>query len=159
MHRFLQRYSPGQSLPLVGLMAVMLFLMTGLAIDGGLLYAQHRLMQNTADASCLAASSQLSLGKTEDEAKARAKDVIGTNLGSTGPGTGVNAPGTLAYTAIGDVVNVAKRLQERAEPGQILAEDSIIRCLGDLVVADKLGEIQVKGRQVPAVVYNLRSLA
>jgi class 3 adenylate cyclase len=62
------------------------------------------------------------------------------------------------YTAIGDVVNVAKRLQERAEPGQILIDESVVKCLGDLVIADRIGEMQVKGRRVPAVAYSLRGL-
>jgi class 3 adenylate cyclase len=56
-------------------------------------------------------------------------------------------------------VNVAKRLQERAEPGQILVAESVINCLGDFVVADKIGDMQVKGRKEPTIVYNLRSLA
>jgi len=88
-------------------MSVMIFLMVGLAIDGGLLYLQRRLMQNTADAACLSASSQLSLGNTTADARTAAETVIGRNLGPSGPGTGVNAPGTLAYTAIGDVYNNA----------------------------------------------------
>ncbi len=48
---------------------------------------------------------------------------------------------------------------ERAEPGQILASASIIDCLGDLVVADSLGEVQVKGRKEPTTIYTLRGLA
>jgi hypothetical protein len=105
MRRLTLHHSPAQSLPLMALTAVMLFLMAGLAIDGGLLYAQRRLMQNTADSSCLAASSKLSLGNTDEEAKTAAKEIIAKNIGPTGPGTGVNAPGTLAYTAVSEVYN------------------------------------------------------
>ena len=83
---------------------------------------------------------------------------IGLNMGEAVVGN-VGTPRAMNYTAIGDVVNVAKRLQERAEPGQILASASIIDCLGDLVVADKLGEVQVKGRKEPTTIYTLRGLA
>jgi hypothetical protein len=89
-------------------MAVLLFLFTGFAIDGGLLYAQRRLMQNTADTACLAAANSLSLNKINagstlaQTAESEAQQVIQNNLGAT-PGTGVNAPGTLAYTNISEV--------------------------------------------------------
>jgi adenylate cyclase len=83
---------------------------------------------------------------------------IGINMGEAVVGN-VGTPRAMNYTAIGDVVNVAKRLQERAEPGQILVEESVVKCLGDLVIADKLGEMQMKGRRVPAVVYTLKGLA
>jgi class 3 adenylate cyclase/DNA-binding response OmpR family regulator len=83
---------------------------------------------------------------------------IGLNMGEAVVGN-IGTPRAMNYTAIGDVVNLAKRLQERAEPGQILADESIVSCLGDLVIADRLGEMQVKGRKVPAVVYALRGLA
>ncbi len=83
---------------------------------------------------------------------------IGINLGEAVVGN-VGTPRAMNYTAIGDVVNVAKRLQERADPGQILVAESVIACLGDLVIADRIGEMQVKGRKEPTIVYNLRGLA
>jgi len=100
-HISLQRSSRGQSLPLMALCAVVIFVVMGFAIDGGLLYSQRRLMQNTADAACLAAANRLSLNQTS-QATSAAQQIIQTNLGST-PGTGINAPGTLAYTAISEV--------------------------------------------------------
>jgi Flp pilus assembly protein TadG len=108
MRRFLLRHNQGQALPLVGLMAVVLFLMIGLAIDGGLLYAQRRVMQNTADAACLAAANSLALNKINtgltlaQTAESAAQQVILNNLGAT-PGSGVNAPGTLAYANISEI--------------------------------------------------------
>jgi hypothetical protein len=93
----------GQALPLVVLMLTVIFLIIGLGIDGGLLYAQRRLMQNTADAACLAAANQLALGRDSATAQASAVTVIQQNLGPSGAGTGANAPGTLSYANIADV--------------------------------------------------------
>ncbi|MGB7340558.1 MAG: adenylate/guanylate cyclase domain-containing protein [Phototrophicaceae bacterium] len=62
------------------------------------------------------------------------------------------------YTAIGDTVNLAKRLQESAAPGQILIEESVVSRLGSQVKARPLGEIAVKGRKMPAKAYELLEL-
>jgi len=64
----------------------------------------------------------------------------------------------LNYTAIGDTVNLAKRLQEYAAPNQILVDDAIIRMLGSRAVARPLGEIKVKGRKTPTLAYELLDL-
>lgn len=62
------------------------------------------------------------------------------------------------YTAIGDVVNVAKRLQEAARPGEILIEEAIVRLSAGDIQAQALGELKMKGRQSNAVVYALQGL-
>lgn len=64
----------------------------------------------------------------------------------------------LNYTAIGDTVNLTKRLQEAAAPGQILIEESVVRALGNRLKAHPLGELRVKGRKAPAVVYELQDV-
>jgi hypothetical protein len=92
----------GQSLPLMALFALVTFALVGFAIDGGLLYAQRRLMQNTTDAACLAAANRLALNQTSSQATTAAEQIVQTNLGAT-PGAGINSPGTLAYTAVGDL--------------------------------------------------------
>lgn len=61
----------------------------------------------------------------------------------------------LNYTAIGDTVNLAKRLQETAQPGQILIEESVVKELGDRVQARPLGDLKVKGRRSAAFAYEL----
>ncbi|MFN8378129.1 MAG: adenylate/guanylate cyclase domain-containing protein [Anaerolineae bacterium] len=63
------------------------------------------------------------------------------------------------YTAIGDVVNVAKRLQEAARPGQILIEEAIVSLSTGRIHAQPLGELKMKGRQNNAMVYALQGLA
>lgn len=62
------------------------------------------------------------------------------------------------YTAIGDTVNLAKRLQESASPGQILVEEAVVKRLGNNVKAKALGTLQVKGRKAPAKAYELIDL-
>ena len=83
---------------------------------------------------------------------------IGVNMGEAVVGN-IGTPRAMNYTAIGDVVNVAKRLQERADPGQILIDASLVERLGDQIIADKIGEIQIRGRREAAMVYSLRGLA
>jgi adenylate cyclase len=59
------------------------------------------------------------------------------------------------YTAVGDVVNLAKRLQEAARPGQIIIEESIAAMLNGKLQTQSLGELKIKGRQRPAAVFEL----
>lgn len=73
-------------------------------------------------------------------------------VGYIGTDTAVN------YTAVGDVINVAKRLQEHAAPGQILAAQSYIERLGSAAAARPLGEITFRGRKQVTVAYELQSI-
>jgi class 3 adenylate cyclase len=62
------------------------------------------------------------------------------------------------YTAIGDVVNLAQRLETTAQPGQILIDHTTFAMVGDKVIATPLEDIFVKGRTQPVVIYNLQGL-
>jgi adenylate cyclase len=64
-------------------------------------------------------------------------------------------PNLMNYTAIGDTVNVAKRLQEEAEPDQILMNASTYRAVQEKVNAHALGPRHVKGRTAAVQVYEL----
>ena len=96
MRGHLSRHHQGQSLVTVAVFAFLLFLTMGLAIDGGLIYAQRRFMQNTADAACLTAANQISLGQTDANATTAAQNLISQNLDN-------NASGTLSYAAKSDL--------------------------------------------------------
>jgi adenylate cyclase len=62
------------------------------------------------------------------------------------------------YTAVGDTVNCAKRLEENAEAGQILmSKNSYMLVEGD-VVARPLDPLAVKGRVAPIDVFELIDL-
>jgi len=83
---------------------------------------------------------------------------VGVNVGEAVVGY-IGTDRAVNYTAIGDVVNLAKRLQEYAAPGQILVEEAVVRRLGNLAQARPLGELKVKGRKQPAFAYELNGLA
>jgi class 3 adenylate cyclase len=59
------------------------------------------------------------------------------------------------YSAIGDAVNMAKRLQEIAKPGQILISHEIFQRVRKLVVATPLPPTRVKGRQALEQLYSV----
>jgi adenylate cyclase len=67
----------------------------------------------------------------------------------------VGSPERLDYTAMGDSVNLAKRLQEVAKPMQILLSDDAYQCVKDHVEVTELEPIQVKGRTQYTKVYEL----
>jgi class 3 adenylate cyclase len=62
------------------------------------------------------------------------------------------------YTAIGDTVVLAKRLQETAESGQILVSEEVYRQVKDIVATEEVGIITVKGRIEPVHAYNILRL-
>ncbi|MBI1792618.1 MAG: PAS domain-containing protein [Chloroflexi bacterium] len=62
------------------------------------------------------------------------------------------------YTAIGDPVNLAFRLQAAAHSGQILIEKATYDIVRDHVVASPLAPIMVKGREQAAEIYELKGL-
>ncbi|MBW2280759.1 MAG: HAMP domain-containing protein [Deltaproteobacteria bacterium] len=59
------------------------------------------------------------------------------------------------YTAIGDAVNVANRLQAIAGPGQIMLTDDVRTRLAGRVELQDLGPQQVKGREEPVRVFQV----
>jgi adenylate cyclase len=62
------------------------------------------------------------------------------------------------YTAIGDTVNVAARLQAGAEGGQVVCSAATLAGAGDGVRAAPLGEITLKGRKAPVEAYRIDAI-
>ena len=59
------------------------------------------------------------------------------------------------YTAIGDTVNTAARLESNAERSQVLISREVYDLLGDRIEAESIGEIPLKGKSVPLEVFAL----
>lgn len=59
------------------------------------------------------------------------------------------------FTAVGDTVNLASRLQGMSQEGQILVSQSTCRLLSSRFVVREIGERSVKGRQESVMVYEV----
>ena len=64
----------------------------------------------------------------------------------------------LDYTAIGDSVNTAKRIQENSAGGQILISDELYRQVADFVEVRMVEPIQAKGKSIPVPAYEVLRL-
>ncbi len=64
----------------------------------------------------------------------------------------------LEYTAIGDSVNTAKRIQENAAPDQILLSEPAYRAVAGRVLARRVRPLRAKGKSRPLEVYELSGL-
>jgi class 3 adenylate cyclase/response regulator of citrate/malate metabolism len=61
----------------------------------------------------------------------------------------------LDYTVIGDVVNLAQRLQAAARPGQILVAEVCATALQPDFALEAFGEMRFKNKTLPQQVYNI----
>lgn len=82
---------------------------------------------------------------------------VGINYGDAVLGL-VGSQNRLEFTAIGDSVNTAKRIQENAAGGQILISESVYQQVADQVVVRQVEPMKVKGKSQPVVVYELLRL-
>ncbi len=69
---------------------------------------------------------------------------IGVNTGEVVVG---NVSGTAEYTAMGDVVNVASRLQTLAPPGGVLIGETTASLASDEIIRLPIDEVDVRGRE------------
>ena len=60
------------------------------------------------------------------------------------------------YTAVGDVVNLAARLEKQARAGQIIISESVKQAVADRFEVAPVGLIAVKGRTEPVEVYEVK---
>ena len=59
------------------------------------------------------------------------------------------------YTAIGDTINLASRMETMAKPGTILSSGHTYKLVRDYFKFESLGKIQVKGKELPQDAYAL----
>ena len=66
--------------------------------------------------------------------------------------------GRYDYGALGPVTNLASRLSTHAVPGQILISQRLLAAVEELVDAEPVGELELKGFGRPVAAYEVRAL-
>lgn len=79
---------------------------------------------------------------------------IGINTGSALIGN-IGSDELRNFTAIGDAVNVASRLESAAEPGQVLMGSTTYQLVQHAVRAEAIGALELKGKAHPVEAYRL----
>lgn len=82
---------------------------------------------------------------------------VGIHTGQAVVGN-VGAPDMMNFTALGDTVNLAARLQGISSGGQILISEATRALVQADVVARSMGEVRVKGRTEPVVTFEVKRL-
>jgi adenylate cyclase len=106
--------------------------------------------------AALAMKESIATFHRELDSEVRLRFGVGINVGEAVVGN-VGTAELMNYTAIGDSVNLAKRLQENAEAGQILLSQSAYDAVREHVRVRALGPIRVKGRSNTEPAYELIS--
>ncbi len=79
---------------------------------------------------------------------------IGVNTGTAYTGF-FGTRHRLEYTAIGDTVNTASRLEGAAEPGSVFIGQDTASLVGDHFILQEMGELQLKGKQQRVRAYKV----
>lgn len=79
---------------------------------------------------------------------------IGVNCGEAVIGN-IGCEFRMDYTAIGDTVNTAARLESRAKPREILISQVVYDAVKDRIVAEEVGPMELKGKSNTVMVYRV----
>lgn len=82
---------------------------------------------------------------------------IGINTGESVVGN-IGTAELMNYTAIGDVVNVANRLEAEARAGEVLISQATLDAIPLTLDVEELGPMYLPGRAVPVVTYKVLHL-
>lgn len=82
---------------------------------------------------------------------------VGVNCGPAVVGN-IGCDFRMDFTAIGDTVNTAARLEANAKKGQVLISQEVYNHVKDRVEVETLGEIPLKGKSKGVCVYSVQSL-
>ena len=66
--------------------------------------------------------------------------------------------GRVDYAAIGPATNLASRLCDQAQPGQVLISQRVLAMLEDLLEVEPIGELTLKGLPHPVPAFNVLEL-
>lgn len=116
---------------------------------------------NQPDHALRAARAALAMQEVIAPIVAEAPDMpqfgIGLNTGEALVGN-IGSEEIRNYTAIGDTVNLASRLQGRAQGGQVLLSASTYAVIEQRVVVEQLGGLRLKGKQDLVETYVLKGI-
>lgn len=79
---------------------------------------------------------------------------VGVNCGPAVVGN-VGCDFRMDFTAIGDTVNTAARLEANAKKGQVLISDEVYERIKDRIEVEEIGEIPLKGKSKGVFVYSV----
>ena len=82
---------------------------------------------------------------------------VGVNCGPAVVGN-IGCDFRMDYTAIGDTVNTAARLESNAKRGQVLISEKVYDRVKDRIEAEPIGEIPLKGKSKGVFVYSLTAV-
>ena len=82
---------------------------------------------------------------------------VGVNCGPAVVGN-IGCEFRMDYTAIGDTVNTAARLESNAPKGNVYISQSVYDELSDRITANNIGEIPLKGKSNGVVVYTVTGI-
>jgi class 3 adenylate cyclase len=114
------------------------------------------------DAARRAVAAALEMQKTLDEYATEIKQRhpidcrfrVGLNTGPVVVGK-ISDNLDMDYTALGDTVNLASRMEELAEPGTVYLSEDTYRAVQDYFECESLGALTVKGKAEPVVAYRV----
>ena len=82
---------------------------------------------------------------------------IGINTGTAVVGN-MGSDFRMDYTAIGDAINTAARLESNAQKGQIIISDATYQSVKDFVDVAELGVISLKNKSVGVLIYSVENV-
>ncbi len=82
---------------------------------------------------------------------------VGVNCGEAVVGN-IGCSVRMDYTAIGDTVNTAARLESNAKAGQILISQAVYDQISKRITSEPIGELTLKGKNEKVPVYNVTKI-